>query len=96
MTLFGDTCDVIRDIKYVIISGIIENIQIPSNQWRYNYIITLYLLRLSVEVFRICSNDNSHDRKCDTVAEWLRCWLLSVSELNRPRFEYRSGHYSAI
>ena len=32
----------------------------------------------------------------DTVAEWLRCWLLSVSELNRPRFESRSGHYSAI
>ena len=21
---------------------------------------------------------------CDTVAEWLRYWLLSVSELNRP------------
>ena len=28
MTLFGDTCDVMRDIKHVMVSGKIENIQI--------------------------------------------------------------------
>ena len=62
----------------------------------YRLIFSAWLIQTKFQ--KHWTNHRHQSTSGDTVAEWLRCWLLSRLWLNRnrPRFESRSGHYSAI